>query len=45
MTVYQQIISFIIYLLNYTRPDISYNISQLAKFIVALEELYYYLSK
>ena len=44
-TVYQQIISSTIYLLNCIRPNISYTVSQLAKFIAALEELYYRLSK
>jgi len=43
--VYWQIISSIIYLLNYTRPNISYTISQLARFIAALGELHYRLSK
>ena len=31
--VYKQIVSFTIYLANNTRPDISYNIRQLARFI------------
>ena len=31
--VYKQIISYIIYLTNNTRPDISYNVRQLARFI------------
>jgi hypothetical protein len=31
--VYKQIVSFTIYLANNTRPDISYNVRQLARFI------------
>ena len=31
--VYKQIVSFTIYFTNNTRPDISYNIRQLARFI------------
>ena len=44
-TVYWQIISSIIYLLNYTRPNTSYTIGQLARFIAVLGESYYRLSK
>ena len=44
-TVYQQIISSTIYLLNYTRPNTSYTIGQLARFIAAPGESYYRLSK
>jgi len=44
-TVYQQIISFTIYLLNCTRPNTSYAVSQLARFIAVLGESYYRLSK
>ena len=43
--VYRQIISSIIYLLNYTCPNISYTIDQLAKFMAVLKESHYYLSK
>jgi len=43
--VYRQIISSIIYLLNCTRPNTSYTIGQLARFIAALGESYYRLSK
>jgi hypothetical protein len=44
-TVYRQIISSTIYLLNYTRPNISYTVSQLARFIAVLGESHYRLSK
>ena len=45
VTVYRQIIGSTIYLLNGIRLNISYAISQLARFIAALGELYYRLSK
>jgi len=44
-TVYLQIIGSIIYLSNCTRPDISYAVSQLARFIAAPGESHYHLSK
>ena len=31
--VYKQIVNFTIYFINNTRPDISYNVKQLARFI------------
>jgi len=43
--IYLQIISFTIYLSNYIRPNISYAVGQLARFIAALGESYYRLSK
>jgi hypothetical protein len=43
--VYQQIIGLTIYLANCTRPNISYTVGQLARFIVILEQSYYRLSK
>ena len=43
--VYRQIISSIIYLLNCTRPNTSYAVSQLARFMAALGESHYHLSK
>jgi hypothetical protein len=43
--IYRQIIGSTIYLLNCTRPNISYTISQLARFIAALGESHYRLSK
>jgi len=44
-TVYRQIIGSTIYLLNCTRPNTSYAISQLARFMAALGESHYRLSK
>jgi len=44
-TVYWQIIGSIIYLLNCTRPDTSYAVGQLTRFMVVLGELHYRLSK
>jgi len=43
--VYRQIISSTIYLLNYTRPNTSYAVGQLARFMAALGESHYRLSK
>ena len=43
--IYQQIISFTIYLSNYTRLNISYTVNQLASFIAALKKSHYHLSK
>ena len=45
VTVYRQIVGFIIHLANCTRPDISYAVGQLAKFIAIPGESYYRLSK
>ena len=44
-TVYLQIIGSTIYLSNCTRPDISYAVGQLARFIAAPGESHYRLSK
>jgi len=44
-TVYWQIIGSTIYLLNCTRPDTSYAVNQLARFIAAPGESHYHLSK
>jgi len=44
-TVYWQIISSTIYLLNYTHPNTSYAVSQLARFMAVLGESHYRLSK
>jgi len=44
-TIYRQIISSIIYLLNYIRPNTSYAIGQLARFIAAPRKSHYHLSK
>jgi hypothetical protein len=44
-TVYQQIVSLTIYLANYTRPDISYAVGQLARFMATPGQTYYHLSK
>ena len=43
--VYQQIIGFTIYLTNYTHPDISYAVGQLARFMATPGESHYRLSK
>ena len=44
-TVYQQIVGSTIYLTNYIRPDISYAVGQLARFITTPVESHYRLSK
>jgi hypothetical protein len=44
-TVYRQIIGSTIYLVNCTRPDISYAVRQLARFMATLRQTYYRLSK
>jgi len=43
--VYKQIVSFTIYLANNTRPDISYNIGQLARFIANPGAIYFAFAK
>jgi len=43
--IYRQIIGSIIYLLNYTRPNTSYAVDQLARLMAALGESHYRLSK
>jgi len=43
--VYKQIVSFTIYLANNTRPDISYNIRQLARFIANPGAIYLIFAK
>jgi hypothetical protein len=45
VTVYRQIIGSTIYLLNCTRPNISYAVGQLARFMAAPGESHYRLSK
>jgi hypothetical protein len=44
-TVYQQIIGLTIYLANCTRPDISYAVGELARFMAIPGQSYYRLSK
>jgi hypothetical protein len=44
-TVYRQIVGSTIYLANCTRPDISYVVGQLARFMAIPEQTYYRLSK
>ena len=45
ITVYRQIVGSVLYLANCTRPDISYAVGQLARFMSALSIIYYNTAK